>query len=160
MKSLLAVDSFALDSHTSPFPEIQVSLPCFSSSPWFKICLRVVDVLMLLLLHRSRTQLKRRKNAPGSRKDPGWEYTTDIEGDSKKTKCKFCSKVFSGGIFRFKHHLARTKENVEPCLSVPDDVRKQMLDVLDLNLEAKEARKNLLQRGINITDVSSATGSQ
>ncbi|CAN1310028.1 hypothetical protein LINPERPRIM_LOCUS27924 [Linum perenne] len=61
-------------------------------------------------------QLKRRKNAPGSRKDPGWEYATDIEGDSKKTKCKFCSKVLSGGIFRFKHHLARTKENVEPCL--------------------------------------------
>ncbi|CAN1146832.1 hypothetical protein LINPERHAP2_LOCUS15510, partial [Linum perenne] len=76
------------------------------------------------------------KNAPESRKDPGWEYATDIEGDSKKTKCKFCSKVFSGGIFRFKHHLARTKENVEPCLSVPDDVRKQMLDILDLNLEA------------------------
>ncbi|CAN1841200.1 hypothetical protein LINPERHAP1_LOCUS36386 [Linum perenne] len=98
-------------------------------------------------------QLKRRKNAPGSRKDPGWEYATDIEGDSKKTKCKFCSKVLSGGIFRFKHHLARTKENVEPYLSVPDDVRKQMLDVLDLNLEAKEARKNLLHR-------ASATRSQ
>ncbi|CAN1310023.1 hypothetical protein LINPERPRIM_LOCUS27924 [Linum perenne] len=105
-------------------------------------------------------QLKRRKNAPGSRKDPGWEYATDIEGDSKKTKCKFCSKVLSGGIFRFKHHLARTKENVEPCLSVPDDVRKQMLDILDLNLEAKEARKNLLHRGINITAAASATGSQ
>ncbi|CAN1310021.1 hypothetical protein LINPERPRIM_LOCUS27924 [Linum perenne] len=89
-------------------------------------------------------QLKRRKNAPGSRKDPGWEYATDIEGDSKKTKCKFCSKVLSGGIFRFKHHLARTKENVEPCLSVPDDVRKQMLDILDLNLEAKEARKKTI----------------
>ncbi|CAN1820008.1 hypothetical protein LINPERHAP1_LOCUS28936, partial [Linum perenne] len=74
--------------------------------------------------------------------------------------CKFCSKVLSGGIFRFKHHLARTKENVEPCLSVPDDVRKQMLDILDLNLEAKEARKNLLHRGINITAAASATGSQ
>ncbi|CAN1125328.1 hypothetical protein LINPERPRIM_LOCUS31624 [Linum perenne] len=89
-------------------------------------------------------QLKRKKNAPRSRRDPGSEYATDIDGDSKKTKCKFCSKVFSGGIFRFRHHLARTKENVEPCLSVPDDVRKQMLDILDLNLEAKEARKNLL----------------
>ncbi|CAN1756074.1 hypothetical protein LINPERHAP1_LOCUS5995 [Linum perenne] len=35
-----------------------------------------------------------------------------------------------------------------------------MLDVLDLNLEAKEARKNLLHRGINITTAASATGSQ
>ncbi|CAN1170216.1 hypothetical protein LINPERHAP2_LOCUS28863 [Linum perenne] len=103
-------------------------------------------------------QPKRKKNAPGSRRDPGWEYATDIDGDSKKTKCKFCSKVLTGGIFRFKHHLARTKENVEPCLSVPDDVRKQMLDVLDLNLEAKEARKNLLHRGISTA--ASATGSQ
>ncbi|CAN1185291.1 hypothetical protein LINPERHAP2_LOCUS37467 [Linum perenne] len=102
-------------------------------------------------------QLKRKKNAAGSRKDPGWEYATDIDGDSKKTKCKFCSKVFSGGIFRFKHHLARTKENVEPCLSVPDDVRKQMLDILDLNLEAKEARKNLLHRGINSTQTTMST---
>ncbi|CAN1791649.1 hypothetical protein LINPERHAP1_LOCUS19409 [Linum perenne] len=105
-------------------------------------------------------QLKRKKNAPGSRKDPGWEYATDLDGDSKKTKCKFCSKVLSGGIFRFKHHLARTKENVEPCLSVPDDVRKQMLDILDLNLEAKEARKKLLHRGLSNTAAASATGSQ
>ncbi|CAN1133292.1 hypothetical protein LINPERPRIM_LOCUS30557 [Linum perenne] len=82
--------------------------------------------------------LKRKKNSPGSRRDPGWDYAKDINGDSKKTKCKVCSKLFSGGIFRFKHHLARTKENVELCLSVPDDVRKQMLDILDLNLEAKE----------------------
>ncbi|CAN1787714.1 hypothetical protein LINPERHAP1_LOCUS17765 [Linum perenne] len=35
-----------------------------------------------------------------------------------------------------------------------------MLDILDLNLEAKEARKNLLHRGINITAAASATGSQ
>ncbi|CAN1127439.1 hypothetical protein LINPERHAP2_LOCUS4046 [Linum perenne] len=35
-----------------------------------------------------------------------------------------------------------------------------MLDVLDLNLEAKEARKNSLHRGINITTAASATGSQ
>ncbi|CAN1819810.1 hypothetical protein LINPERHAP1_LOCUS28850 [Linum perenne] len=102
-------------------------------------------------------QPKRKKNAPRSRRDPGWEYATDIDGDSKKTKCKFCSKVLSGGIFRFKHHLARMKENVEPCLSVPDDVRKQMLDVLDLNLEAKEARKNLLHRGITRTQTTMST---
>ncbi|CAN0906380.1 hypothetical protein LINGRAHAP2_LOCUS24214 [Linum grandiflorum] len=89
-------------------------------------------------------QLKRKRNAPGSRRDPGWEYATDVDGNSKKTKCKFCSKVFSGGIFRFKHHIAKTKENVEPCLSVPDDVKLKMLQLLDFNLEAKEVRKNML----------------
>ncbi|CAN1756390.1 hypothetical protein LINPERHAP1_LOCUS6126, partial [Linum perenne] len=102
-------------------------------------------------------QPKRKKNAPGSRRDPGWEYATDIDGDSKKTKCKFCSKVLSGGIFCFKHHLARTEENVEPCLSVPDDVRKQMLDVLDLNLEAKEARKNCFTGALTRTQTTMST---
>ncbi|CAN0918013.1 hypothetical protein LINGRAHAP2_LOCUS30616 [Linum grandiflorum] len=43
-------------------------------------------------------QLKRKRNAPGSRRDPGWEYATDVDGNSKKTKCKFCSKVFSGAM--------------------------------------------------------------
>ncbi|CAN0912635.1 hypothetical protein LINGRAPRIM_LOCUS566 [Linum grandiflorum] len=89
-------------------------------------------------------QLKRKRNAPGSRRDPGWEYDTDVDGNSKKTKCKFCSKVFSGGIFRFKHHIAKTKENVEPCLSVPADVKLKMLQLLDFNLEAKEVHKNML----------------
>ncbi|CAN0906378.1 hypothetical protein LINGRAHAP2_LOCUS24214 [Linum grandiflorum] len=92
-------------------------------------------------------QLKRKRNAPGSRRDPGWEYATDVDGNSKKTKCKFCSKVFSGGIFRFKHHIAKTKENVEPCLSVPDDVKLKMLQLLDFNLEAKEVRKNMSSFG-------------
>ncbi|CAN0906390.1 hypothetical protein LINGRAHAP2_LOCUS24214 [Linum grandiflorum] len=99
-------------------------------------------------------QLKRKRNAPGSRRDPGWEYATDVDGNSKKTKCKFCSKVFSGGIFRFKHHIAKTKENVEPCLSVPDDVKLKMLQLLDFNLEAKEVRKNMLERGTASTVVS------
>ncbi|CAN0912636.1 hypothetical protein LINGRAPRIM_LOCUS566 [Linum grandiflorum] len=99
-------------------------------------------------------QLKRKRNAPGSRRDPGWEYDTDVDGNSKKTKCKFCSKVFSGGIFRFKHHIAKTKENVEPCLSVPADVKLKMLQLLDFNLEAKEVHKNMLERGTASTVVS------
>ncbi|CAN1290525.1 hypothetical protein LINPERPRIM_LOCUS20739, partial [Linum perenne] len=119
----------------SSFPEIQVSLPCFSSSPWFNSHVLIPSVHIIKIINSlivlqdmssgggranasasasasKSKQLKRRKNAPGSRKDPGWEYATDIEGDSKKTKCKFCSKVFSGGIFRFKHHLARKRRSI------------------------------------------------
>ncbi|CAN0884483.1 hypothetical protein LINGRAHAP2_LOCUS14852 [Linum grandiflorum] len=40
----------------------------------------------------SSKQRKRKRNAPRSRRDPGWEYAIDVEGDSRKTKCKFCSK--------------------------------------------------------------------
>ena len=50
-------------------------------------------------------------------------------------KCNYCSKIVSGGIFRFKHHLAGTKEDTEPCVSVPDEVRAAMLKVV---CQAKE----------------------
>ncbi|CAN0906385.1 hypothetical protein LINGRAHAP2_LOCUS24214 [Linum grandiflorum] len=82
-------------------------------------------------------QLKRKRNAPGSRRDPGWEYATDVDGNSKKTKCKFCSKVFSGGIFRFKHHIAKTKENVEPCLKKVGE--ENVLQIITDNASAYKA---------------------
>ncbi|CAN1124778.1 hypothetical protein LINPERPRIM_LOCUS31286 [Linum perenne] len=87
---------------------------------------------------------RKNPNAPGNRSDPGWQYALDVDGTAKKTQCKFCLKVFSGGIFHLKHHLAGTRDNVEACVSVPDDVRKKVLELLDFNLEAKEVRKNLL----------------
>ncbi|CAN1303541.1 hypothetical protein LINPERPRIM_LOCUS25902 [Linum perenne] len=87
---------------------------------------------------------RKNPNAPGSRTDPGWQYALDVDGTAKKTKCKFCLKVYSGGIFRLKHHLAGTRDNVEECVSVPDDVRKKILELLDVHLEAKEAKKNLM----------------
>ncbi|CAN0904196.1 hypothetical protein LINGRAHAP2_LOCUS22955 [Linum grandiflorum] len=108
----------------------------------------------------SSKQRKRKRNAPGSRRDPGWEYAIDMEGDSRKTKCKFCSKVYSGGIFRFKHHLAKTQENVEACVQAPDDVRLKILQLLDFNLEAKEVKKSMLERASASTVVSRTGGSQ
>ncbi|CAN1184956.1 hypothetical protein LINPERPRIM_LOCUS39249 [Linum perenne] len=97
---------------------------------------------------------RKNPNAPGSRTDPGWQYALDVDGTTKKTKCKFCLKVYSGGIFRLKHHLAGTRDNVEECVSVPDDVRKKILELLDVHLEAKEAKKNLMS-----TRNSAASGS-
>ncbi|CAN0918382.1 hypothetical protein LINGRAHAP2_LOCUS30839 [Linum grandiflorum] len=79
----------------------------------------------------------------------------DVDGTSRKAKCKFCLKVYSGGIFRLKHHLAGTRDNVDACLSTPNDVRKKMLELLDFNLEAKEVRKNLMSSASNSFDVTS-----
>ena len=58
----------------------------------------------------SRTR-NRRKNAPGNRSDVGWKHGVDVEGNARKVKCNYCKKVICGGIFRFKHHLAGTKED-------------------------------------------------
>ncbi|CAI0545089.1 unnamed protein product [Linum tenue] len=99
---------------------------------------------------------KRKRNEPGSRIDPAWQYAFDVNADAKSSKCKFCSKLLSGGAFRLKHHLAGTKQNAVACPSVPDDVKRQMLELLDFNLEAKEVRKNLIRPGLGVNSSEAA----
>ena len=55
----------------------------------------------------------RSKNAPGNRSDIGWKHGLDINGNGRKVKCNYCSKNLSGGIFRFKHDLAGTREDFD-----------------------------------------------
>ncbi|XP_047335648.1 uncharacterized protein LOC124939189 [Impatiens glandulifera] len=76
------------------------------------------------------------KNKPGNRSDIGWEYGIDVDSNSKKVKCKLCSKIFSGGIYRFKHHLSCTHKDAEPCISVPDDVKLKTVDKIFQMLDA------------------------
>ncbi|XP_068463716.1 uncharacterized protein [Phaseolus vulgaris] len=89
----------------------------------------------------------RSKNAPGNRTDVGWKHGIDINGNGKKVKCSYCSKTMSGGIFRFKHHLAGTREDSEPCCSVPEEIRDLMIKIV---AEAKQA--SLKKRKLNIID--------
>ena len=89
----------------------------------------------------------RSKNAPENRTDVGWKHGIDINGNGKKVKCSYCSKTVSGGIFRFKHHLAGTKEDSEPCCSVPEEIRDLMIKIV---AEAKQA--SLKKRKLNIID--------
>ena len=63
----------------------------------------------------------RSKNAPGNRTDIGWKHGTNVLGNGKKVKCNYCSKINNGGIFRFKHHLAGTRWDSEPCASLPEE---------------------------------------
>ncbi|XLU94132.1 hypothetical protein S245_008484, partial [Arachis hypogaea] len=50
--------------------------------------------------------------------------------NAKKIKCKYCDKVVTGGVYRLKHHLAGTKKDVEPCMGVSDEVKKDMFDIV------------------------------
>ncbi len=59
---------------------------------------------------------------------------------------------FTGGIFRFKHHLARTSNNVGPCLKVPDDVRIKFIRILESQDElSQKKRRNILsiEKGVD-----------
>ena len=56
-------------------------------------------------------------------------------------QCKFCQKIISGGIFRFKQHLAYTRKDVESCQQVLENVKQMILGVLVKNLEATEKKR-------------------
>ncbi|XVE92510.1 hypothetical protein REPUB_Repub01dG0103500 [Reevesia pubescens] len=58
----------------------------------------------------------------------------------KRKKC-YWSRNDEGWLHGVDHHLAGTKENVEACISVPDEVSNRFLELIDLNLDAKEKKK-------------------
>ena len=68
----------------------------------------------------------RSKNGPGNRSDIGWKHGFDVNGNGRKVKC----------IFRFKHHLAGTRKDSEPCASVSDEIKNLMIKIV---VEAKNA---------------------
>ena len=90
---------------------------------------------------KSSKESAKRKNAPGNRSDAGWEHGIDVNNNGKRVKCKYCEKIVAGGIYRFKNHLACTHKDVEPCTSVPDDVKKQMMTLLAKTVEVKERKR-------------------
>jgi hypothetical protein len=93
-----------------------------------------------------------RKNSSGNRLDVGWQHEIDIDKNSRKVQCKYCQKIISGGIFRFKQHLACTRKDVEPCQQVPENVKQMILGVLVKNLEATEKKRKALQYSVNEDD--------
>ena len=82
-----------------------------------------------------------RKNSSGNRLYVGWQHGIDIDKNSRKVQCKYCQKIISGGIFRFKQHLACTRKDVEPCQQVPENVKQMILGVLVKNLEVTGKKK-------------------
>ncbi|XP_050205098.1 uncharacterized protein LOC126655136 isoform X2 [Mercurialis annua] len=54
--------------------------------------------------------------------DPGWEHGVAQDERKKKVKCNYCEKVVSGGINRFKQHIARIPGEVAPCKNAPEEV--------------------------------------
>lgn len=54
--------------------------------------------------------------------DPGWEHGVAQDERKKKVKCNYCEKIVSGGINRFKQHLARIPGEVAPCKHAPEEV--------------------------------------
>ena len=93
-----------------------------------------------------------RKNYSGNRLDVGWQHGINIDKNSKKFQCKYCQKILSGGIFRFKQHLACTRKDVESCQQVLENIKQMILGVLVKNLEANEKKRKAHQCSANDDD--------
>nr|XP_007147219.1 hypothetical protein PHAVU_006G105700g [Phaseolus vulgaris]ESW19213.1 hypothetical protein PHAVU_006G105700g [Phaseolus vulgaris] len=83
------------------------------------------------------------------RTDPAWKHCVSVDGTTRKLKCKYCEKVLTGGVYRLKHHLAGTSKDVGACVSVPEDVKKSMLDTVH-NLQQSLLRKSISIEESNI----------
>ncbi|PWA76661.1 zf-BED domain-containing protein [Artemisia annua] len=83
----------------------------------------------------------KRANAPGARTDVGWEYAVEI--GKRRVQCKFCSCEFTGGIYRFKHHLARTRKDAAAFPMVPEDVSVKFQKVVEQMELAAEKKPKL-----------------
>ncbi|XP_027340931.1 uncharacterized protein LOC113854230 [Abrus precatorius] len=104
------------------------------------------------VVHVDEERSRKNKNATRVRRDVGWTHGVSVDGDSRKIKCKYCEKEITGGVYRFKHHLAGIKKDVVPCIFVPDDVKKQMWDVVTSKKEKSIQKAN--PRGSKGDDVS------
>ncbi|XP_020098383.1 uncharacterized protein LOC109717117 [Ananas comosus] len=57
------------------------------------------------------------------KKDRFWIHSEEL---SEKFKCKYCSKVYSGGVARLKSHLSQVSgRDIETCDKVPPDVQPE-----------------------------------
>nr|GLL19514.1 Ribonuclease H-like domain containing protein [Ipomoea trifida] len=80
-------------------------------------------------------------------KDPAWKHCVELvhEGGVKKPYkyviCNYCKKTITGGESRFKHHLVETNKNVSPCVKVPEEIKREYVDILNKLTN----RKNLAQ---------------
>ena len=83
---------------------------------------------------RCETLHEVRENAAGERKQSfAWEYEHYTVKNSKKkandiVQCKYCDKVFHGGLLRMRSHLMQKKgQGVSICLAVPPHVKAKVL---------------------------------
>lgn len=73
--------------------------------------------------------------------DPGWEHCIAQDERKKKVKCNYCDKIVSGGINRFKQHLARIPGEVAPCKHAPEEVYLKIKDNMKWHRTGRKQRR-------------------
>ncbi|KAL6190756.1 hypothetical protein ACLB2K_037150 [Fragaria x ananassa] len=73
--------------------------------------------------------------------DPGWDHGVAQDEKKKKVKCNYCEKIVSGGINRFKQHLARIPGEVAPCKHAPEEVYLRMKENMKWHRTGRRQRQ-------------------
>jgi hypothetical protein len=73
--------------------------------------------------------------------DPGWEHCVPQDEKKKRVKCNYCEKIISGGINRFKQHLARIPGEVAYCEKAPEDVYLKIKENMKWHRTGRRPRK-------------------
>ncbi|KAK2969657.1 hypothetical protein RJ640_025834 [Escallonia rubra] len=73
--------------------------------------------------------------------DPGWEHGVPQDERKKKVKCNYCGKIVSGGINRFKQHIARIPGEVAPCKVAPEEVYLKIKDNMKWHRTGRRHRR-------------------
>ncbi|KAJ6343817.1 hypothetical protein OIU76_005546 [Salix suchowensis] len=73
--------------------------------------------------------------------DPGWEHCVAQDEKKKRVKCNYCEKIISGGINRFKQHLARIPGEVAYCDKAPEEVYLRIKDNMKWHRTGRRNRK-------------------
>lgn len=101
----------------------------------------------------ARVVLPQSKFAKGQRTDPGWKYGIAVGESTSKVMCKFCKKELNGGVYRLKHHLAKTTQNCNVCESVPDNVYEEMKALVGVKTRMKTTAMRGKKRNFEVVDV-------
>ncbi|XP_075105601.1 uncharacterized protein LOC142179446 [Nicotiana tabacum] len=70
-------------------------------------------------------------------KDPAWQYGERTNEKNINVVCKFCNKITTGGIYRFKYHLISGDRNVTSCPKCPPEVREEIKNFVEKKKEQK-----------------------
>nr|KAJ0222792.1 hypothetical protein LSAT_V11C200064590 [Lactuca sativa] len=74
--------------------------------------------------------------------DVGWEYgVIPDKSNMDRLKCTLCGKVFGGGIYRMKQHIAHVTGNVSSCPKSTKDDQLKCLNYLNEGKLKKKAKK-------------------
>ncbi|XP_076893880.1 uncharacterized protein LOC143546008 [Bidens hawaiensis] len=92
--------------------------------------------------------------------DPGWEHGVPRDERKKKVKCNYCDKIVSGGINRFKQHLARIPGEVAPCKSAPEEVYLKIKENMKWHRTGRRHRRPELHKQLTSTSAFYTTHSE